>query len=741
MQINNPFQMNDWEIENFLKVVLAIQITVWGAMWLDAIGIQIPIIRQLVGFIYLTFIPGILILRILQLHKLGNIETLLYTVGLSIATLMFTGLLMNTIYPIFGISKPISIVPLIITISVVVLVLCVLCYMRDNDFSDPSFIDVGDVLSPPILFLCLVPFLSIFGTYLMNFYQNNIILLFLIIIIAIIVLLIAFDKFSPKNLYPLAVFIIAISLLYHRSLISMYIWGYDIQFEHYLCSLIKMNGIWDSTVCMLYNSMLSITMLAPIYSIVQNMEITWVFKIIYPVIFALVPLGLYRVFQKQTNDKIAFLSCFFFVSLFTFYGEMLALARQQIAELFLVLLILLMINKNMNKTKRSFLFIVFGISLAVSHYGISYIYMFCLISSWLILVSGENPAMQKLRNDFHSKFGRYKSEKLASNPKSLKIEYRTISSTFVLLFVVFTLTWYMYVSSSSPFNVIVHIGDHIASTIFTDFLNPEAAQGIGHILEGTVSPLHSVTKYLHLLSQFFIFVGVITLMLNRKEMKFEREYVAFSYINFAICFAGIAVPYFASSLNTTRLYQITLIFLAPFCVIGGITAFRMLSKVVRASWTNKSVRNAFKALSVFLAIFLFFNSGWVYEVTKDHPSSISLNNSIGGLRNNVQEVSGVKWLSEVKINKSCVYGDKVGWLLLNGVIGFDSARQCDGDTKIISVNSYIYLRSLNVKGEKIAITEKKYIKSYITLQNSTFFKEVLIHRNKIYTNGGAQVYH
>jgi uncharacterized membrane protein len=212
----------------------------------------------------------------------------------------------------------------------------------------------------------------------------------------LVALLTGLDEFIHKKLYPLAVFAITISLLYHKSLISMYVTGYDIQFEYYLCNLVKINGIWDPTLPMVYNGMLSIVMLAPIYSIILNMGMTWVFKIIYPLLFSLVPLGLYLIFQKQTNDKIAFLACFFFMSLAMSFGEMTALARQEIAELFLVLLILLMIDKNMDKTKRSFLFIVFGISLVVSHYGLSYLYMLCLISSWLILVLVENPAMQIL---------------------------------------------------------------------------------------------------------------------------------------------------------------------------------------------------------------------------------------------------------------------------------------------------------------------------------------------------------
>ena len=749
MQINNPLQMNDWEIRKFLKVVFAIQLAMWGLIGLDAVGLQIPILRQLVGFIYLAFIPGILILRILKLHKLGNIETLLYTVGLSIAFIMFTGLFMNTVYPLFGISGPISIVPLIITISVVVLVLCVLSYIIDEDFSDPSFIDVGNVLSPPALFLCLIPFLAIFGTYLVNFHHNNILLMFLIVILAIIVVLIAFDKFIPKNLYPVAVFVIAISLLYHASLISMYLWGWDIHLESYLCNLVKMNGIWDSTMPSTYNAMLSIVMVAPIYSNILSMDIAWVFKIIYPLVFSLVPLGLYRVFQKQTGDKIAFLSCFFFVSLFTFYTEMLALARQQIAELFLVLLILSMIDKNMDKTKRSFLFIVFGFSLVTSHYGLSYIYMFCLISAWLILVVMDSPAMQNLRDDFYSKFGR-KSEKPAGNPTSSNMGDRTISSTFVLLFITFTLAWYMYVSSSSGFNAIVRIGDHMASSIFTDFLNPEAAQGLNIIMRETVSPLHSVTKYLHLISQFFIFVGVITLMFNRRGMKFEREYTAFSLINFAICFGGVALPYFASSLNTTRLYQITLIFLAPFCVIGGITVFRMLNRVVRASWTDQRVKRSLKVLSVFLVIFLLFNTGFVYEVAKDRLGSIALSQEwvkeYGDAKAKVgfyggylpeEDVFGARWLLNNRDTTPKVYADRTrkdNVLNSYGMMPREFSVLSNTTTKI-EKDAYIYLGHLNVV-EGIGTGPKAYAKFW----NMTDISPLIEERSKIYSNGCSVVY-
>ena len=742
MQINNPLQMNDWGIGKFLKVVLSIQLAAWGVICLDTIGLQIPIIRQLIGFIYLTFIPGILILRIIRLHKLGNIETLLYSVGLSIATLMFTGLFMNTVYPIFGISGPITITPLIITISVVVLLLCVLSYIKDKNFSNPSFIDAGNVLSPPALFLCLIPFLSMFGTYLVNFHHNNILLMFLIVILAIIAVLIGFDKFIPKNLYPLAVFIIAISLLFHNSLISMYIWGCDINYELYLVNPVISDSLWDSTIPSSVNAMLSIVMLAPVFSNICDMSPTWVFKILYPLLFSLVPLCLYRVFQKQTDDKIAFLACFFFVSVSTFYTEMLGLVRQQIAELFLVLLILLMIDKSMNKMKRAFLSIVFGISLAVSHYGLSYIYMFCLISAWLILVSGEYLWMQKLMNNFYSKFGR-KKEKPAGNIVPLKVN-RTISSTFVLLFITFTLAWYMYVSSSSAFNSIVHIGDHIASSIFTDFLNPEAVQGLKMMTAQPASGLlHEVNRVTNYLNQIFIIIGGIVLLLKHREMKFESEYTAFSMLNLGICFAGVSIPFFASSLNMTRLYQITLIFLAPFCVIGGMTLFKVVSRVVRASWTDQRVKSSLKVLSVYFVIFLLYQTGFVWEITDDNPSSISLSQDkllvFRGLIHE-QDMVGAEWLAVHRDNSIPVYAevythaDVTLWAY--GFVPKEQVIRVIKEPNNIKSDSYVFLSYVNVAWDAIFFFPEGRKPILCSLQNTSFFQLVHNHKNKIYDNGG-----
>ena len=57
---------------------------------------------------------------------MSSTEKFVLSVGLSISFLMFFGLFINTLYPFIGISKPISILPLMTTINIAILILCVL---------------------------------------------------------------------------------------------------------------------------------------------------------------------------------------------------------------------------------------------------------------------------------------------------------------------------------------------------------------------------------------------------------------------------------------------------------------------------------------------------------------------------------------------------------------------------------------------------------------------------------------
>jgi uncharacterized membrane protein len=291
---------------------------------------------------------------------------------------------MTILYPLLDISEPITLVYLVITISLYVLALCVLSYIRDRNFFDENLIDFNEYFNSRFLFLCILPFLAIFGSYALNFYNNNLISMFLFALIALTLILVIFDKI-PRKLYSFTVWIIAISLVYVSSLVSPYIWGWDIQNEYYLANLVIQSSYWNFSLQDAYNAMLSIVMVAPIYSIFTSINLDYVFKIIYPFLFSLVPLGLYKIFKKQTSHKIAFAAVFLFMSFNTFYIELLSLAREMTAELFLVLMLLLIFSKRSNKSS-IILFVLFGMGLIVSHYSVTYFFIFTLLSVSLILI-------------------------------------------------------------------------------------------------------------------------------------------------------------------------------------------------------------------------------------------------------------------------------------------------------------------------------------------------------------------
>ena len=69
-----------------------------------------------------------------------------------------------------------------------------------------------------------------------------------------------------------------------------------------------------------FKGMASITILPTIFSTFLNIEETLIFKIIFPVIFSLVPIGLYQLYHPHWGKKVAFISCILFIVSFEFYN-------------------------------------------------------------------------------------------------------------------------------------------------------------------------------------------------------------------------------------------------------------------------------------------------------------------------------------------------------------------------------------------------------------------------------------
>jgi len=762
MRISNPLQMNDWGIGKFLKVVLAVQLSVLGAigwelMGLDKVGLGIHVIRILVCSIYLTLIPGMVALRALKLHRLGNIESALYAVGLSLSILALTGLVMNALYPSFQILKPMSLIPETLTISAVVLFLCFVSYVRDREFCDPDFLDLDTMTSTPALFLYSLPPLTICGVLLDDFNNNSVLLMIMMVAIIFTVIAVAFTNIVPRKLYPLAVSVIAVSLLFQTWLLSMYIWGKDIHSEYYFSNLVVLNSVWDPTIPVPSNGTLSLTIIAPIYSSILGTDITWIFKIVEPLLFSLIPLGLYRILQRQTNDRIAFLSCFFFMTA-GFYNVWLFSVKQLSAELFIVLLVLVMTTRGVITAPRSLMLIAFSALLISSHYGTSYIFMIIIILALLFLRLTGNTESRKQEA----------GKALASSTRSVTRLVSTIGGhggltwRYVSLFVILAIAWYSYTSGSTSFNAVVDIGNHIAATISGEFLNPKSAEGLGILIAEPTSSLGQVFRITSLITQFLIIAGVAALIFKRDNQNFTNGFKACSLAALLVLVLSIVLPYFSSAIYTPRLYGITLIFLSPFCIVGGIVAARAFKSLIPRLGRIGDGRSALKSLSILLTVLFLFSSGFAYEVAKGPPSSVPLSkdrmmNSPNPLTRaffyydyNVfaQDYYGVTWLSDSAEKGFVVYSDSTTSSLssygMMGVIAFTGSTEhhkvLSNTTTSVPSGSFVYLGYANTVGGvlfEVSFAGREASRVWGINEISPLLNSI----SRIYDNGGNELYY
>ena len=220
-----------------------------------------------------------------------------------------------------------------------------------------------------------------------------------------------------------------------------------------------------------------------------------------------------------------------------------------------------------------------------------------------------------------------------------------------------------------------------------------------------------------------------------KDRRIYCQYLLLSFGALCICVGGVILPYFSSALNTSRLYQISLIFLAPFCILGGIWALRIIIDFVNVSGRGQHVKHSLQALSVFFALFLLFNSGWIFEIAQDQPSAL-LNNTIDFPIVNEREVAGGRWLTGIHDDRM-IYADDNRLRFLNRFNSTQKTGYLPPDAQEISDNSYIFLGNFNIHSNSVILV---YQEKAITYREYVDPGRILMNRSRIYDVGSAEVY-
>lgn len=757
MQIRNFFCLNDWNIRSFFIIIFSIYLIYSGSIALNTLGLSLPFLQQVTGFLLLLLVPGLLFLRVLRLHALGSVKTIAYAIGISLAILMFSGYCLNLVYPLFGFTKPLSFPFMLSTFSIIVAFLGLLSYLRDRDYCSPGTLNSQWLVTPISLVICAVPCVSIVGSYLIQQYESNVLSIVSILLIATLTLWFAIRK--PQYGSPtvvLLIFSISISLLFGDLLISMYPRRLNVDGELFYLDLVAQKNYWDISLSGSANTVLSITTLGPIFSEMLGINSFIALKTVYPLIFAIIPTVLYTVYRDEFSNKLSLYAVIFFMFNLYFFTEALLLRRQQIALFFIALLLLLLNEKEICSQKKSLLYLIFTASLVVSHYSVSinWILMIIFVSLiWLILAI------------FTNKVQSCGFRKNVLSRMITVLEQRLPLYHITFLIAAFII-WYLYVGFSA-FSDIVGVGGTIIEyfDLFTD-----ASSKSPHILSAMGggfwdAPIYSqLSRLLQYSAQGFIIIGLISSIYSRGFRKINTPFriAAMTFIALAII-----LPFMSIFQNMPRIYFFTLFFLSPCCIegayqlyLGANRVYREFQKIIPKNVNDKFIENQnetvryslenrtgsrtfYVVLSLFFLIpFFLFNVGLIFEGGGfDEDTSAVAQISSSGILSYGKVDAGYYTLPEVLLgskipqyigDNSQVYADK----LLGGELIFtwcSNGRYVPQDLQL-PTNSYLFLRSWNIVHCNLKVDSPSGGTHYIDASG------LLQDKDYIYSNGYASFY-
>lgn len=467
---------------------------------------------------------------------------------------------------------------------------------------------------------------------------------------------------------PITLYALSLLLLLTTTLASSQLVGSDIHVEYYYAKQ-AMDG-WDSSLPHANNAALSITVLAPFLARLLPIDIIWVFKVVFPAMFAFLPVLLYRLFRHIVDDKRAFLAALFFVVVPSFTLELTGVARQQIGELLMALGLLTLVQKWSWRIRLPIVTIL-GVLVTFSHYSLGILFLAFPLTTLVYL--------------------------------GLQRKGRLLMALSASQVVVVGVSLLFFSSVASGW-VMTHIGNVVAATPVgqtaveewreddsapsTVLVTPPSQQSdMFRTATGLdfmeVDGWGKAFRVVQILTQVAVLVGCVVLL--RRKLGIYKPLLAASLFMLLL---AVAYRPIGELLNLSRYYHIALMTMAPAFVVG-------IEKMTgRWQWLAPAI----------IPVYFLFTSGLVfYAVGYDNietatvPYSIALENrrlDAGAyLTDNDDAVA--QWAFEQGITP--VYADIHGVLVLQHHYTMWDALPLPLEEDSESMGSYVLLREWNIK--------------------------------------------
>lgn len=709
-------------------------------------------IRATLGFLFLTIVPGLLIMLMMKIREVGFWEYLVYVVGLSISFIMFGGLAVNWILPWLNITdKPLSLWPILLCFNFFLLIFWLVAYIRNQDFK-PFTVQLPKLDTLNTIFFIIpvfFPVLAILGAFLLNNHGPNILTMIMLGGIAIYVLLLTiFRKRLDENIWPWALYFMGLALLLMFSMRGNFVNGLDsgLEFKYFLTTF--ESSLWSTSFSNnAYNFCMSITILPTILIKFMNIDPRYFFKILSPLIFGFFSVIIYQFTRQFFKRKIAFFSSVFFFSWVWFVDPMVNLVRQQYGFMFLALVALISFNNKDYFNKKIF-FLLFAASMIISHYSTSYIFLASIIFLCLFQI-----IFQKTKNTPRQKF---------------------YSVRIVFMVLIFGFLWYAQVStiSEGPINFIKDSIENLPEMFNQDMKNEKLNQyfsfgekrspgsllekykierqineGITNITFKEINNIYPIylkdpkniylkniylIKYLNNLFNIYLILIALSFIAGFFYIyklfiygKINREYFLIITFYLGMIFFIIVLPGFSKSYNVERLFLQAMIFISPLPFFGLSFLFKKLFK-----------ENTLTIIFAILMIFLLLNYGFLFQITLQKPYLWTNNygNHYDLFYTPAVECHSAGWYSNFTSTESKIVVDGASRNRIRSCAKRDNLKQ-SMFPYLIKKDYYVYVGYNNLF-EQV---------SYASLNGMPVthnFPTEFLHenKNKIYNNGGSEIF-
>jgi uncharacterized membrane protein len=324
-------------------------------------------------------------------------------------------------------------------------------------------------------------------------------------------------------------------------------------------------------------------------------------------------------------------------------------------------------------------------------------------------------------------------------------EIKITRTTFYIFIAFLSLIaiWYSLSADSSSYGQIVSVINRIVDQTLSKMDNNILPQGIALITSDGQPFLHELTKYLHVIMQFLIVIGFVYCIVRSKEFRIRPTYSLASFSILIILVLCLTIPAFASALNTSRFYHISLILLSPYAIVGVIKTAdvigKMLLRAVRYFYTGWALKKhiSLNFVTILIVAFLLFNSGLIYYFAGESGSSISLDAEMDYSRNTDSQYAGSKWIHAMG-ESGLIYADGYRKELVKSANVHTETRFLPKNPSLIEPDSYIYYGCYNINTASVLIYERtnglivnKYLNS----------DEPISGADRIYHSWGAHIYY